>query len=312
MKAWVYRRFGGPEVLALETVPDPSPAPGEVVVAPRAVGLNVVDNRVRRGAMGILAGKKFPRTPGADLAGEVLAVGKNVTDFSIGDAVFGATDAMAGGALAEQVTVPARQLSRMPATIDHRRAAALPTAGLAALFALRRLGRVRKGQRVLIHGSSGGAGLFAIQLARQDGAHVTAVCGTDGVAACRAMGADVVHDYRQGIPAFDAPFDVIINFSGRLPFAAGRSQLTATGRFVEPSPTIPAVIGSTVANLLRRHQHLMLMTAARTADLDMLAGLVASDGLAVTIAADYPFDRAVDGLVALEMGGAVGKLIVTF
>lgn len=190
MKAITYDRFGPIDVMHLAEIPWPRPGKGQVLVKVRAASLNVIDARVRNGMMGLLAGKKFPKVPGSDLSGVVEEIGPGVTDFNIGDAVYGAADPLKGGALTEYVTLPATQLAPKPKGLSFEEAAAVPVTGLAALYALRNLGKVEAASSVLIHGASGPVGLFAVQIAKDMGAEVTAVAGTAGMEVVRSLGAD--------------------------------------------------------------------------------------------------------------------------
>lgn len=311
MKALAYDKFGGVDVLHAADLPAPRVAKGQVLVAVHATSINVIDSRVRNGAMGPLVNKKFPKVPGADIAGIVTEIGSGVTGLKVGDAVYGAADPMKGGAFAEFVSVPAIQLARKPETLSFEQAAAVPIAALAALLSLRDLGMVKPGAKVLIHGASGAVGLFAIALAKQMGAHVTAVAGTGGIPAVRDAGADVVIDYRaQDGQTFATAFDVILNASGHMPYAKAMRYLTSKGRLIEPSPSIPVVIGSTIANLFRRRKHKALITIPRRADLEALSAMIAAGTLRPTIAKVYAFAEAKQAFAAMERGGTVGKLVV--
>lgn len=312
MKAIAYDKFGPVEVLHAAELPKPTAAKGQVVVAVRASSINVIDNRVRNGLMGPLVSKKFPKVPGADVAGVVTEVGPGVTGVKAGDAVFGAVDPMKGGAFAEFVGLAARQLAPKPASLSFEEAATLPIAGLAALISLRDLGKLKAGAKVLIHGASGAVGLFAIQIAKHMGAHVTAIAGTSGIAAVKDAGADVAIDYRkQDGQRFDMMFDLILNASGQMPYAKAKHHLMAGGTLIEPSPTIPMVIGSTIANLFRSRKHKTLITIPRRADLEALSGMIAAGVLKPTVARVYPIADAKQAFAAMEKGGTVGKLIVT-
>lgn len=310
MRAITYEKFGGIDELHLDTRPEPALPPKGLLVSVRASAVNVLDSRTRRGQMGLLVNKKFPKIPGSDLAGVVKAVGASATGFKVGDEVFGATDPMRVGAFAEVAVVDAGAVAKKPPAVSFAAAAALPVTGLAALYSLRELGKVHKGHRVLIHGSSGGAGLMAIQLAKHFGAHVTAVCGTDGVGISRELGADEVLDYRKGPVTFTGKFDAILDYSSRFDFAAGRPYLVPGGRFIEASPTIPVFIGSMIANLFRSQKHLMLQTTAHKADLEYLGGLVEQGKLKVTIAATFPLAEARQAFALQEAGGVIGKVVV--
>jgi NADPH:quinone reductase-like Zn-dependent oxidoreductase len=311
MRAIVYSRFGSPDVLEVGTLPSPALDDTGVLVSMRASSVNVIDSRSRSGAMWPFVDKKFPKVPGSDIAGVVSAVGPRTGRFKVGDRVFGATNAFKGGAFAEEVSLPEGSLALMPRSVGFPEAAALPIAGLAALLALSGLGRVRSGDEVLIHGSSGAAGLFAIQLAKHFGARVTTVSGTRGAAASRAMGADQVFDYKSGPVVFAGAFDIIIDFSGTFPFARARRHLKRAGRFIESSPTLPKFLGSMIANLFRAKKHLMLTTKANSVELELLASLVDSGRLKITVARIYPLAEARQAFIEQEKGGTVGKIVVT-
>lgn len=312
MKAIAYNAFGTLDVIHQAELPVPALENGHVLVKVQASSVNVIDNRIRAGKMGLLVDKKFPKIPGADLAGIVTAVGADVTNFKIGDTVFGAVNPFQGGAFAEVARVPAKQLAVKPASLPMEEAASLPVAGVAALTALRDLGKVKSGDKVLIHGGSGAVGLYAIQIAKRFGAHVTAVAGTSGIEAMKAAGADIVIDYRrQDGGRFDGTFNTILAASGALPFEKAKAFLEPRGVLVEPSPTIPLVIGSKLANLFRGRQHLPLMAIPNRADLDLLARWAADGSLRTAIAQTYPLSEARDALGAMEQGGVVGKVIVT-
>ena len=311
MRAYCYDRFGDASVLHVADRPEPSAKSGEVVVAIEARSINLIDIRVRSGMMGPLVSKRFPKTPGADFAGVVTAVGGEVKDVRVGDRVFGAADPFKGSAFAERIVVPASQIAPMPQAISTAEAAALPIAGLAALQALRDLGAVKAGQAALIHGATGPVGLYAIQLAKRIGAHVTAVGGA-GLDAARLFGADDCVDYRGGqTMSRGRGFDFILNASGKLPYALGKALLTPTGRLIEPSPTIPVFIGSKLGNVFRGRKHMVLATQVRRADLEYLARLVGEGSLKPLIASSFAFADTISAFAMVERGGVVGKVVVT-
>lgn len=312
MKAVIYDQFGPTDVFRLAEVSPPVPARGQVLVSVRATTVNVIDSRVRSGLMGPLVNKKFPKTPGADVAGVVAAVGPGATAFKVGDDVFGAADPFKGGAFAESLAIPQNQLAPKPNGLSFEQAACLPVAGIAALTSVRNLGRVKAGDEVLIHGASGAVGLFAVQIAKKFGAKVTAVTGTGGLSAVHEFGADVIIDYRAKDGAtFAGPFDVIVNASGKLPFPIGKRFLRPGGRLIEPSPSIPVVIGTMLANPLSSKKHLPLMAAFRRVDLETLASMVAENKLRTTVASTYPLAEFRAAFNQMEKGGTVGKVVVT-
>jgi NADPH:quinone reductase-like Zn-dependent oxidoreductase len=306
-----YDKFGDASVLHTADLPEPVASDTDVVVAIEARSINLIDIRVRSGMMGPLVNKRFPKVPGADFAGTITAVGRNVKDLRVGDRVFGAADPFKGGSFAERIAVAATQVAPVPSAISASDASALPIAGLAALQSLRDLGEVKSGQTVLIHGATGPVGLYAVQLAKLMGGRVTAVGGA-GLDTARQSGADVLVDYRsaQTVPK-GGGFDVILNASGKMPYSTGKTFLGPAGRLIEPSPTIPVFIGSKLGNLFRRRKHLVLATQVRRADLAYLAKLVGEDALKPVIAATFAFDESLPAFAMVERGGVVGKVVVT-
>ncbi len=309
MKAILYNQFGSVDVLRTGDIEAPQPQPRGVVVQVRAASLNVIDSRSRRGEMSPFVNKKFPKIPGVDFSGVISAVGDQVSDLKPGDEVLGATDPFKGRALAEYVAVPRDAIARKPASLPWEEAAALPLAGVAALLSLRNLGRVQSGQRVLVHGSSGGLGSLAVQLARLMGARVTTVSGTSGVGLSRELGAHECVDYQRG-GAPSGTFDLALNFSGHFPFQLARPFLAENGRFVEPSPTIPKFISSMIANLFRRQKHLMLTAQVKTPDLETLLAQVTEGHLRVVVGKVFPFRQAQDAFLFFEKGSVLSKVVV--
>lgn len=215
MKAAVRHSFGPPEVITIEEVDRPVPGDDGILVRVRASSVNKADwyeltgtPMVARFEMGL----RRPKTPrlGSDYAGTVEEVGKDVTDFSPGDEVYGGI----GGAFAEYVVVK-KSIARKPATLTFEEAAAVPTAAVTALQGLRDHGGLKPGQNVLVNGASGGVGTFAVQIAKANGAEVTAVCSTRNVQMVQALGADHVIDYtREDFTKSGHLYDLMLDVAG--------------------------------------------------------------------------------------------------
>ena len=330
MKAIVQERYGSPEVLSLREVPKPVPADDEVLVEVRAASVNARDWHIMRGDpyLARLAdrgtfGRRGPRFPirGTDFAGRVAAVGPAVTDFRVGDEVYG--DTVVGGAFAEYVTIPARTLAPKPAKLTFEQAAAVPLAGSTALMGLRDAGGIRPGQRVLVNGASGGVGTFAVQIARTLGADVTAVCSTRNVDLVRSLGADRVVDYtrddfaRAGQQRYDVVFDLVGNRSladlRRVLMPTGALVLSGGG--VSTGGSLVGPMGLFIrAELVGRfvgHRIVRLEVPADAANLATLAEL--ADGGALTPAIDrtYPLEKTADAIRYVETEHARAKVVVT-
>ena len=237
MRAVTFDQYGGPEVLTVEPLHEPVPSDERVLIRVRAAGLNPFDWHQYRGDPWLvrvgqgLAKPKQKQTLGADVAGEVVAVGSAVTGFAPGDRVFGS---IGFGACADLAVARPNRLAHIPASLDFEAAAALPMGAITALQALRDTGRLATGQSVLINGASGGVGHLAVQLARSLGAtRVDGVCSTANVELVRALGADHVIDYtHDDFTRLGHRYDIILDMVGNHPLRDLRRALTPTGAHV--------------------------------------------------------------------------------
>jgi NADPH:quinone reductase-like Zn-dependent oxidoreductase len=235
MKAIIARKYGPPEVLTIEEIEKPAPKDKQVLVKVLAASINAADYHLMRADIPLvrlmgegLLKPKNPRT-GMDVAGRVEAVGENVTQFQPGDEVFGD----ARGAFAEYVLAREMYLATKPAGVSFEQAAAVPTAGLTALQAIRWAGGIRSGQKVLVQGASGGVGTFAMQLAKVFGAEVTAVCSPRNLELARSLGAEHVIDYtREDFTRGRQRYDLIIAVNGFHSIFAYRQTLCPGGVYV--------------------------------------------------------------------------------
>lgn len=234
MKAAVYAGYGTPDAVRIMEVDKPLPKDNEVLVRVRAAAVNPLDSHLMRGKPYVLRfafGLRKPRDPrvGRDVAGDVEAVGRNVTALKPGDEVFG----VCLGAFAEYACALGSKLAIKPPGVGFEQAASAPIAALTALQALRDHGDVQPGQKVLINGAAGGVGTFAVQIAKSFGAHVTAVCSAANADMVRSLGADHVVDYTyqdftKGSERYDLIFDLVANHS----LSASRRVLGVPGAYV--------------------------------------------------------------------------------
>lgn len=230
MNGWMYRRYGGPEVLEWASLPETPPGEGEIAVRVVAASLNPLDWKLREGMFKLFA-RGVPRGMGYDYAGVVEAAGPGVTRFKAGDAVVGMLDPIraANGALAERVVAPADHATAKPDGVSFEDAASFPGAGIMAVQSLRQAG-VRSGQSVLIVGAAGGVGAFAVQLAKIAGARVTAVASGDGLDFLRPFSPERLIDYkREDWKAIPERFDVVFDASGTATFPECRRLLAPGG-----------------------------------------------------------------------------------
>jgi len=325
MKAIVQDKYGDSSVLHLGDVPVPRIRENEVLIKVRATSLNIGDVHLMTGLplmMRPVVGLTGPRQKvrGMDVAGHVFSVGPGVTDYTVGDAVFGVVE----GGLAAYARASVKKIAPVPSSLTLEQAAALPTSGATALHALRDAGNIQAGQKVLIIGASGGVGIFATQLAHAFGAHVTAVASASKLDFVRSLGADEVIDYATDFAEDDFTereerYDLIVDMASSHSLEALQRVLTEEGTLVivggENGGRFSGGVGRmAVAPLrgLRSKQKLKgLVSATSSADLAALVELVEAGKLSPVIDATALLSEA-GGLVhRLETREAVGKLVVT-
>ena len=312
MRALYIKSYGGPEVMQIGELPDPRPRRREVVVAIRASSINPVDWKVRSGELKFITGKTFPKTLGSDFAGVVERVGAGVADLSAGNRVYGVTPLMLRkpGAQAERLAVAANRLRRMPDDLPFEIAAALPVGGLTALNGLRQCGDLQ-GKTVLINGATGGVGHFAVQIAKTRGATVTAVCSERNAGQARALGADVVIDYRkQDFTSGSVRYDIVFDAHGHLTFGAVARVLKGGGAMVTTLPN-PALIARSVWQRMFGSREIKFRNMRdHPEDYAELERLLAEGSIKPVIEKVVPLAEAVQAYAALEVGGTVGKVVI--
>lgn len=318
MKSAVYTGYGGPEVLQVRDVEQPIPSDDGVLIRVRAAAVNAFDWRVMRGSPSILrlmCGLSKPKIrPGRDVAGEVEAVGKNVTRFARGDAVFGTCL----GAFAQYACAKESRIAIKPRNVTFEQAACIPFAASIALQGLRK-GGIASGLSVLVNGASGGVGTFAVQIAKTCGAEVTAVCGTRNVEMVRSIGADRVFDYTledftQGSQRYDLIFDGVANHAlsaYRCVLKPGGTCVTvgAPGRIT--SLGMLGLISKPVfASLVPGGKFVALSARFREDDLETIRRLTESGKLTPVIDRRYALDDVAQAVAYLEKGHARGKVAI--
>lgn len=327
MKAVVQDRYGAPDVLQLREVDQPVPADDQVLVRVHAASVNARDWHLMRGdpyvarlmapsVLGLRAPKL--RVRGTDFAGRVEAVGRGVTRFRPGDEVFGEVD----GAFAEYVCAPDDVVEPKPANLTFEQAAALPLAGNTALMGLRDLGRVGRGQRVLVNGASGGVGTFAVQIARSFGAEVTGVCSTRNVDLVRSIGADHVIDYtREDFAGDGRRYDVVFDLVGNRSLTECRRALTPEGTLVLSGGGVSGggsligpvglVIRAQLLSRFVRHRVLVLTATQSRENLATLRTLAESGQVTPVIDRTYPLSEVPEAIRYVELEHARAKVVIT-
>ncbi|MDN0199625.1 NADP-dependent oxidoreductase [Streptomyces sp. S.PNR 29] len=297
-------RFGGPDVLEIEDRPRPVPAPDEVLLRVRAVGVNPVDWLARSGTAPLYGEPPF--TLGQDVSGVVEAAGPEVTRFRPGDEVFGRLD---GGGYATYVTAPATHVAAKPATLDHVHAAAAPTATLTAWQALIEIARVGPGTRVLVHAAAGGIGHAAVQLAKAEGAYVIGTARADQHGFLRELGADEVvdhtaTDFAETVHEVDAALDLI-----------GGGYGPRTLNVLRPGGlllcAVPGDLGLAPEDVEARGMRFAVVQAEPSGErLARIAGLLADGRVRLHIEAALPFAEAARAHELGQAGHAKGRIVL--
>jgi len=313
MKAIVYERYGSPDVLELRDVEKPSVTDDGVLVRVRAASTNPYDWHFMRGKpyfARLMFGLFKPKAHGlgADLAGEVEAVGKDVTRFRPGDAVFGE----AAGAFAEYTCVPEGTLALKPANLSFEQAAAVPMGGVTALQGLRDRGKIRAGQKVLVLGASGGVGTFAVQIAKSFGAEVTGVCSTRNVERVRKIGADHVVDYtREDFTRSGARYDLLLDTIGNRSLRECRRVLSPKAVYVHVGGRMARVLALPIVAPFVSQSLVQLIAKRNKDDLEILKGLIEAGKITPVIDRTYPLSEVPTAIRYLEGGHARGKVVIT-
>ena len=320
MKAIVYTKYGPPDVLHLKEVPEPEPKDNQVLVQVVAASANALDYRrfEKTSMLGRFMDevllKATNKVLGADIAGRVETVGATVKQFQPGDEVFGVSSGSRGG-FAEYACAAEDHLALKPANLSFEAAAAVPVAALAALQSLRDKGQVQPGQKVLIHGASGGVGTFAVQIAKSLGAEVTAVCSTRNLDMARSLGADQVLDYtREDFTKNGLHYDLIIAVNGYRSILDYRRALSPTGTYVALGGSMAQVVqGMLVGPVLSRigSKKMGFMGIAKTnqKDLVFVRELLEASKVVPVIDRCYPLGAVAEAIRYLAEGHATGKVV---
>ena len=322
MKAIVQDRYGSADVLEFREIDKPVVGEYDVLIRVRAAGVD-------RGVWHLMTGLPYlirimgfgfrgPKVPvqGMDVAGCVEAIGAKVTEFRVGDEVFG----ICAGSFAEYARAEESKIAPKPKNLSFEEAAAVPVSACTALEGLRDTGEVKEGQKVLIVGASGGVGTFAAQLAKAFGAEVTGVCSTTKVEMVRSIGADHVIDYKhEDFTQSSSRYDLILDIGGNRPLSRLRRVLTSEGTLVivggeEGDRWIGGIdrqLRGLLLSMFTRHKLRTFVSSESKADLLFLTELIEAEKITPVIDKTYPLSEAADAIRYLEQGKACGKIVIT-
>lgn len=308
MKAVQIDTYGGPETVSVREIAVPTPGPGQILVRIDAASLNPFDTKLREGMMQASIHLDFPYTPGGDFAGTVAALGTEVADVAVGDAVYGQAYAISGGtgAFAEYALTTPAKIARAPKHLTVTEKAALPLVAVSAYQALTEHIGLKKGQRLFINGGTGGIGAIALQLAKHTGTYVTVTATGDGIESARLMGADEVIDYRSGpvytsLRGYDAVFDTAGN------------DFDASLKILKPGGIAVSMVASAQEALATELQVQVVTqgTQVTSKKLAVVAQLADDGIIRPHVAAVYPLSEARDAFIARETSRVDGKVVIS-
>jgi NADPH:quinone reductase-like Zn-dependent oxidoreductase len=322
MKAIVYHRYGSPDVLRFEEIEKPKAGEDEVLIKVRAASVNPYDWHFMRGtpyAVRVMAGLRTPKATrlGADVAGQVESVGRNVTHFKPGDDVFG----LCVGAFSEYVCASESRLAMKPNSVTFEQAASVPIAAITALQGLRDKRQIQSGQSVLVNGASGGVGTFAVQIAKSFGATVTGVCSTRNIEMVRSIGADHAIDYTQDdFTKRGQSYDLMLDCIGNHSLAACRRVLNPNGIYIPAGGTTDAWMFRPLSRAVTAlalswfvSQKLIPFFVAKPSkeDLKTIGELMKAGKVTPVIDKRYRLRDVAEAIRYLEEGHARGKVVIT-
>ena len=320
MKAIVYHNYGAPDVLKCEEIEKPTAGDHEVLIKVRAASVNPLDWRFMRGRpyiIRIMSGLRKPKDArtGHDVAGQVEAIGRSVTQFKPGDEVFGSCN----GSFAEYACASESELVIKPDNVTFEQAASAPVAAFTALQGLRDKGQIQPGQKVLINGAAGGVGTFAVQIAKWFGADVTGVCSTRNVDMVRSLGADQVIDYtREDFTKRGRRYDLVFDCIGNHSLSACRRVLNSNGAFIIVGGPDGRWIGpmaspfkAIVLSRFVSQKFVTVMSRSVKDDLTIICELMATGKITPVIDRRYRLSEVPEAIRYLEEGHARGKVVIT-
>jgi NADPH:quinone reductase-like Zn-dependent oxidoreductase len=313
MKAVFYNSYGGTELLQVGILPEPVPAPDQLLIQVKAVSLNPADNKILSGNLKMLTGSKFPQIPCSDFAGIVKETGSNIKGFAACDKVYGFVQTISGkpGALAEFVLAIPGQVRKLPEGMAFEEAATLPGASLTALNGLRKGGNL-SGKSVLVNGATGGVGHFAVQIAHAEGAKVTAICSTHNIELARKFGADQVIDYtKTDLSVWKTRYDMILDAYGHMKPADVRRMLNRHGVYTSTLFFGPLTSFITLYNRLIYGKTVTSGNMrSETGDFEKIEALFKQGKLNPYVEKTFQIDQAREAFRYFENGRPRGKIVV--
>ncbi|MGC2061406.1 MAG: NAD(P)-dependent alcohol dehydrogenase [Thermodesulfovibrionales bacterium] len=311
MKAVVFNKYGGNEVIEVRQMPRPVPGVDDVLIKVHAASVNPVDWKVRQGMARILTGFGFPKILGGECSGEIVETGAKVKSFREGDRVIGFPGIRRLAAFAEYVCVNEKNTFAKPENISFGEASTIPVAGLTALQSLQRLGHISRDCKVLINGASGGVGTFAVQIAKIFGAHVTAVSSGPNAPLLKEIGADAIIDYtREDFTKGDERFDIVFDTVSKRSFSECKGVLAPHGIYINTFPLFSILLYQYGIGFLMNKKARSVMVRPNAADMEWMRRHIEAGKIRIIIDRVYSLDQIVEALAYSETGRACGKIVL--
>lgn len=320
MKAVQCKKYGGPEVLYIKDMEKPAPKDNEVLIRIRATVAAPADSAFRKGDPAVarlFTGLSHPKQiPGDAISGTIEAIGKDVTRFKVGDGIYGSSGAKFGSN-AEYITLAETEaIFEKPQNVSFEEAAAISEGAITALPFLRDSGKIKKGDRVLIIGASGGVGVYSVQLAKHFGAHVTGVCGPNNQQLVRDLGADRVIDYtKTDYLADENAYQIIFDAVGKSSFTRSKKALLPGGVYMTTVPTGPVMLQMLLTSIAGKRKAVFSATGIRkpadkSKDLSILRQLIEEGTLKAVIDRSYSLDQIAEAHRYVDTGHKRGSVVV--
>lgn len=310
MKAIVIDHYGSADVLQYQEVEQPQIKTSELLVKVHATSINPLDWKTRQGMLKWLMSHKFPKILGADLSGEVVQVGTQVTRFKPGDEIYASLPS-SSGAYAEFVAVAEKFAAPKPNNITHAEAGVVPLTALTALQALRNLGKIQAGHKVLINGASGGVGIFAVQIAKAFDAEVTGVCSQKNVELVTSLGCDRLIDYRQQDFTQDTQkYDIVFDAVAKSSFWQCQKILKSNGIYVSTLPTLSNLVAILSTTIFSKQKAKLIIFQPNSQDLLYLKELIEAGKLYPVIDSTYSLQKVAQAHKYSESQRATGKISI--
>ena len=316
MRAATYKQYGGPEVINIQELENPTPNENQILIKVKASTVTAGDAVLRAGepfASRLVTGIKKPKNPilGHEYAGEVIETGSSVTKFKVGDRVFGSLGLNAGSH-AEYLTVSEDSvITHIPEGIDFETAASVPVGGVTALFFLRKA-NIKNGDKVLINGASGSVGSYAVQIAKYFGAEVTAVSGPDNIALVKSLGADLVINYRvEDFAQNSKQYDIIFDAVGKRNYNEVKSSIKDSGMFVTTAVRPSLLIQMTQTSITGKKRVFSGMVKEDVSELKFLSKLLENGDIVPVVHDTIPLPQIKIAHEIVARGHKRGNIIIT-